>query len=109
VRTWGITEKWATWIIEHSALDDGAKTVAAIGAVLSALPHAGIILSVAIPAAIIAARITAKGIRAIADFAIDSKRYPYNTSSTTDWLQIAKSTLLIVKTHFSRWRILQGK
>jgi hypothetical protein len=109
VRTWGIIEKWATWIIEHSAVDDGAKTVAAIGAVLSALPHAGIILSVAIPAAIIAARITAKGIRTVADFAIDSKQYPYNTSSTTNWLQIVRSTLLIVRTHFSGWRTLQRK
>lgn len=75
--TWGIPERWATWIIEHSVLDDGAKTaIAAIGAVLSALPHVGIILPIAIPAAIIAARITAEGVKVVADFAIDSKRYP---------------------------------
>jgi hypothetical protein len=110
VGTWGIPERWATWIIEHSTLDDEAKTtVTGIGAALNALPHVGIILSVAIPAAIIAARIMAEGIRAVTHFAIDSKRYPYNTSNTTNWLQIARSTLLIVKTHFSRWRTLQGK
>ncbi|KAJ7906834.1 hypothetical protein B0H13DRAFT_2504914, partial [Mycena leptocephala] len=75
VGIWGIPERWATWIIEHSVPDDGAKTaIAAIGAVLSTLPHVGIILPIAIPAAIIATRITAEGVKVVADFAIDNRK-----------------------------------
>ncbi|KAF8209972.1 hypothetical protein K438DRAFT_1960202 [Mycena galopus ATCC 62051] len=74
VMKWGVAKRWTTWIIEHCALDDGAKAaIAGIGAALSGLPHVGIILPAAIPAAIIAARITATGARAIADFAIDNR------------------------------------
>ncbi|KAJ7825519.1 hypothetical protein B0H13DRAFT_1918609 [Mycena leptocephala] len=66
--TWGISERWATLIIEHS---DSAKiAIATIGAV----SRVGIILPVVIPVAIIPARIMAKGVKVVADFAIENRR-----------------------------------
>ncbi|KAJ7875667.1 hypothetical protein B0H13DRAFT_2549567, partial [Mycena leptocephala] len=108
VGTWGIPERWATWIIEHSVLDDGAKTaIAAIGAVLSALPHVGIILPIAIPAAIIAARITAEGVKVVADFAIDNrKKHIVNCRDALLGLEdIEEKIALVIKSvnNFATW------
>lgn len=73
-RKWSTPERWATWLVEQCALDDGAKNfIAVIGAVLAFVPHVGIFLPVAIPAAILAARLTGEGVRVVADLAIDSK------------------------------------
>jgi hypothetical protein len=48
----------------------------AIEAILSSPLHVRTILPVAIPAAIIAARITAEGAKVVVIFTIESKRYP---------------------------------
>ncbi|KAJ6464712.1 hypothetical protein DFH09DRAFT_1382182 [Mycena vulgaris] len=109
VGTWGITERRATWIIKHSALGDDAKTaITGIGAVLSALPPPfGIILPVAIPAAIIAVRITAKGVKAVSDFAINNrKRHVVRCEDAIPLLEdIEGKITVVIKSigNFVRW------
>ncbi|KAJ6582117.1 hypothetical protein B0H19DRAFT_1252253 [Mycena capillaripes] len=71
VGTWSIPERWATWVIKHFKLDE--TTIAGITAALSPLPYVGIILPIAIPAGIIAAKITAVGVKVVAEFAIDNR------------------------------------